>query len=314
MIEKIPLDSPFWTELDPASSPAVREILAEFIENPDTDSDLFFSLCERLCESNTLYPPFYLAFPYLAEAAAGKPPEEALELWTWIGAWFAEGEEGYREQIPDEVTAVYRQAQTEAEEAFFDFLFQADFSEVSEDLHYLLAVPFGLINSDFVKAAALFDSEIELEAACPNGHINLYQINKKGVFNSKKEKAPDSQTLYGHILESIAQLPSRPNNQWLDNHRLNNHRLNNHWLELLEKRAAKKDSEESCTAYTLCEKGIDENTPLSIAVFLYAYLLRQLSSNKEDILFGELCLKMTGQARCPQCGAVFPLLDGWRQI
>lgn len=304
MSKKIPLDSPFWTELDPGPSPTVREMLAEFIENPDTDSDLFFSLCECLCESNTLYPSFYLAFPYLAELAAGRPPEEALELWIWIGAWYAEGEEEYREQIPDEVMAVYRQAQAEAKKAFFDFLLQADFSETSEGLHYLLAVPFGLIRSDFAKAAALFDSEIELEAACPSGHIDLYHISKKGISNSKKEKAPDIQAPYSHILESIAQLPSCPTNQWLDNQ----------WLQLLEKCAAKEDSEESRTAYALCEKGIGKNTPLSAAVFLYAYLLRQLSSNKEDTLFGELCLKMTGQARCPQCGTVFPLLDGWRRI
>ena len=298
MISKIPLDSPYWAALDPGPSPTVRELLAEFIKSPDAspESDLFASLCERLCESNTLYPPFYLAFPYLAEAAAGKPPKEAAELWAWIGAWFAEGNEEYQDNIPGEATAVYKQARADAEKAFFHFFLQYDFSDAPEDLHYLLAAPFGLARPDFAKAAALFDSEIELEAACPNGHIALYLIGQKGVCNSKKEKAPGLQTPYAHILNDIASLPLCPENPW---------------LKLLEKCAAAKNDDEYRAAYAVCEKGIGEGTPLSAAVFLYAYLLKRLSSDKGDILFGDLCLNMAGDACCPQCGAVFRLLDGW---
>ncbi|MDE7352575.1 MAG: DUF4982 domain-containing protein [Acetatifactor sp.] len=52
------------------------------------DSDVFAELCGRICESNTIYPAFYLVFPYMVEIAMGQPPAQAGELWEWMGHGF----------------------------------------------------------------------------------------------------------------------------------------------------------------------------------------------------------------------------------
>lgn len=90
-MRKIALEHEAWRLAEePRMEPPTRELVERFRECPDThmDSDVFAELCERICESNTIYPAFYLVFPYLVEIAMGQPPAQAGNCGSGWGHGF----------------------------------------------------------------------------------------------------------------------------------------------------------------------------------------------------------------------------------
>lgn len=281
------------------AEPAIRELVEQFRECPDTsmDSDVFAELCERICESNTIYPAFYLVFPYLVEIAMGQPPAQAVELWEWMGAWISESYQTYVAGMPREVMDVYRESLSVAEEAVLDFICRYDFSSRESSIHYLSGAPFAFVKPEFGYLSTMFDTELWEEASCPKGHVETYTIRGKGIADSSGRSVSVQKTAWEEVQGLIDKMPVRHPNPW---------------TKLLPVIDGFEDCQEKRMAEAVCGKGISRETPFPAAVFLYLYLLWNLGRAEEDAEFSQLCRRMFDRISCPVCGAQFVFIDGWQ--
>ena len=290
-----------WMQAEDAhSEPAIWELVEQFQECPDTstDSDVFMELCERICESNTIYPAFYLVFPYMVDIVTREPEEAARELWMWMGAWLSDSYQSYASKMSEVVMEVYRESLIVAEVAVLDFISRHDFSSYV-DFHYLLGAPFAFVRPKFGYLSTVLDTEFEEEASCPGGHIESYNIRRKGITDSSDRYVSVREISWKEIRVLLEKMPVRHPNPW---------------DVLLPVIDAFENCEEKQIAEAVCKKGISRETPFRIAVFLYIYLLQNISRNKEEILFSKNCRRMFDKISCPVCGVHFTFIDGWQNL
>lgn len=298
-MRKIALEHEAWRLAEePRMEPPTRELVERFRECPDThmDSDVFAELCERICESNTIYPAFYLVFPYLVEIAMGQPPAQAGELWEWMGAWISESYQPYAAGMPREVMEVYRESLSVAETAVLDYICRCGFSSHRGSIHYLSGAPFAFVKPEFGYLSTMSDTELWEEASCPNGHTETYTIRKKGIADSSNRRISMQETAWEEVGRLIGKMPARHPNPW---------------TRLLPVVNGLEDCREKQMAEAACRKGISRETPFPVAVFLYLYLLQNMGRAGEDAEFSQLCRRMFDRISCPACGVQFIFMDGW---
>ncbi len=299
-MRKIEFGHEAWRQAEEiGAEPGIRELVEQFRECPDTgmDSDVFAELCGRICESNTIYPAFYLVFPYMVEIAMGQPPAQAVELWEWMGAWISESYQPYAAGMSREVMDVYRESLAVAEEAVLDFLCRYDFSSHRDSIHYVTGAPFAFVKPEFGYLSTMFDTELWEEASCPEGHMETYIIRRKGITDSGNRSVSVQETAWEEVRSLTDKMPVRQPNPWTG---------------LLSVIDGFEDCAEKHMAKAVCRKGISQETPFPVAVFLYLYLLRNLDRAEEDAEFSQLCHRMFDRISCPACGAQFVFIDGWQ--
>lgn len=279
--------------------PAIWELVEQFQECPDTsmDSDVFAELCERICESNTIYPAFYLVFPYLVDIVMGLDAGQARDLWEWMGAWISESYQPYASKQPREVMEVYRESLAAAEKAVLNFISRYDFSSCGNSIHYLLGAPFAFVKPEFGYLSTMFDTELQEETVCPAGHMETYTIRKNGMKDSSGRSVLRQADSWEGIRGQIDGMPVRNANPW---------------VRLLPLIGTFEACEAKTVAEAVCRKGLGRETPFQAAVFLYLYLLQNISRDREDIRFSKLCFQMFQKVSCPVCGAGFAFIDGWQ--
>ena len=298
-MRKIEFGHEAWRQAEEiGAEPGIRELVEQFRECPDTgmDSDVFAELCGRICESNTIYPAFYLGFPYMVEIAMGQPPAQAVELWEWMGAWISESYQPYAAGMSREVMDVYRESLAGAEEAVLDFLCRYDFSSHRDGIHYVTGAPFAFVKPEFGYLSTMSDKELWEEASCPKGHTETYRIRKKGIADSSNRRVSLQETAWEEVGRQIGKMPARHPNPWAG------------LLYVVERF---EDCREKQMAEAACRKGISRETPFPVAVFLYLYLLQNMGRAEEDAEFSQLCRRMFDRISCPACGAQFIFMDGW---
>lgn len=301
-LRKIPLDNEFWTQSEPAyTGPSVCDLLRQFEACPDTgrDSEVFAELCERICESNTIYPVFYLVFPYLVDLVVRQPAEQAKELWEWMGAWLSEGYQAYASRMPREVMDVYQESLILAERAVLDFISQYDFASCRDSVGYLLGAPFAFVNPEFGVLSTMHDMEIWLETSCPGGHTSLCTVQRRGITDSSERSVFHSEVCWRELRGRLDRMPVRSPNPW---------------DSLLPLPARAEEGEKKQIAAAVCQKGISGDSPRSAAVFLYSYLLESLSPCEEEVQFARVCYRLLDKISCPECGVSYTVIDGWKNF
>lgn len=299
-MRKIALGHEAWRQAENAPmEPAIWELVEQFQECPDIsmDSDVFAELCERICESNTIYPAFYLVFPYLVDIVMGLEAGQARQLWEWMGAWISESYQPYASKLPREVMETYRESLATAERAVLDFISRYDFSSCGNSIHYLLGAPFAFVRPEFGYLSAMFDTELIEETACPAGHMETYTIRRKGMKDSSGRSVSPQEDSWEGIRGQLDRMPVRNANPW---------------ARLLPLIGTFEDCEAKSVAEAVCKKGLGTEAPFQAAVFLYLYLLQNISRDKGDTQFSKLCFQMFQKVSCPVCGASFAFIDGWQ--
>lgn len=304
MLNQIPLNSHLWNQLEIGcleNRQTTQELLLQFAENPDTESELFLELHGRIFDSNTCLSVFYLALPYLIDIADKAPLPSALELWAWLGSFLAEGVQR-REDLPAEVLTVYEEWLHYGAEECLNLICQKDISDAS-DLPHLLATPLAMINPAFgyVSSSAVKDDmgyDTELAATCPKGHICSYTLTDSEISNALGHQgtAPSS-CLYEKESSEMAQVEI---NIWtsLSTELKHSSTANRLYADLAQK---------------IGEKGITANTPVPLTLILYGCLLEHFGLDETDHQLAQRCFHLMNIVTCPECGEEFIFADGWRE-
>ena len=143
----------------------------------------------------------------------------------------------------------------------------------------------------------MVDTEVWEDGSCPGGHLETYIIRRKGITDSGNRSVSVQETAWEEVRSLTDKMPVRQPNPWTG---------------LLPVIDGFEDCAEKHMAKAVCRKGISQETPFPVAVFLYLYLLRNLDRAEEDAEFSQLCRRMFDRISCPACGAQFVFIDGWQ--
>lgn len=305
MRNKIPLNSVLWKQLEDGCvklQPGTPELLQQFIENPDIDSDIFHALFDRIFDSNTCLPQFYLVLPYLIDLASQAAPKVTADLWAYIGGWLGEGVQDHKE-IPESVLAVYHVWLDSGVNQCLQFICEQDLS-ACKDLSYVLSAPLSMVHPAFGYVATCnlkhdVGYETTLESTCPHGHLCDYSLDDYRVVNAQGAQGRVCAQAFWNA--KIDQLPSLECNPW---------------QALVPKLRCASWHQELYLqiAQRLCQKGISRETPVSLTILLYACLLECFGQGElGNHEIAQRCLHMLNEIACPECGIYFCLADGWQE-
>ncbi|WP_405846401.1 WD40 repeat domain-containing protein [Streptomyces sp. NBC_01518] len=90
MIQKLPLNSPRWRDLDGVTAEEVQVLLEHMTSTADTGADVdwrqtWTHMTDDLLADGTVYNSAYAVLPHLVEAAAELPPEQSVDFWVDMG-------------------------------------------------------------------------------------------------------------------------------------------------------------------------------------------------------------------------------------
>lgn len=119
MIQKLPLNSPRWRDLDGVTAEEVRALLESMTSTAVTGADVDWRqtwtyMTDDLMADGTVYNSAYAVLPHLVEAAAELPPDQSVDFWVDMG-FIVTAED--RPAIPADLEAGFSAALRLAEQA-----------------------------------------------------------------------------------------------------------------------------------------------------------------------------------------------------
>lgn len=300
MFNKIDFSNPVWMELEADETP---ELLQDFFENADTDSDEFYDLMDNLIEASVCKPAMYLAIPHLIEFALSLDFEDAVDLWCYIGIFLADALD-YRNIVPVQVIEVYDQALHYAQEVYPQLIVN-NRSQLAEHGHELLATLFGIVQHPFCKIISdnFYANDLVGESLvfCTNQHENdviIYSDSSIAPITQYKKKYKI--TPIPMACEPLNVACTNPN-PWkcfaapLEDFLLSDIQISSEVKSHIQ------------TTISIVKKGVDSNLPMKFVFSIMGSLLYW--GGMEEFAFRSF--HAWDMVRCTRCENEFCFADQW---
>lgn len=187
------------------------ELLNQFEEMPNTESEVFLCIKDYIWEEGTCYSDFFIVVPYLIRIASNLRIHESKDLWSYLGCWTAT-QEKYRVDISKDVLADFDLALAKAEKACIKQIMSVEKLN-DQDAIYLYASLFSFAKHRFgyMTLAGYKDDIVGTSIAeCPNGHVTDYSIYNSGIVCYEEHENPCKIPMnddYNYILSSKSDNP-----------------------------------------------------------------------------------------------------------
>lgn len=296
-MRKIEFDDKIWEELGAQNLP---ELINEFAENPEVDSENFRELVDCIWDAGVCEPIFFVAIPHLIDIASKLEFHRAKDLWCYLGSWVSTHNK-YCGEISEQVLDLFYSSLQYAEKVCIESILKV--SKLNDiDAVYLYASLFAFSNHDLgymTMSSYKDDLEGTSVTKCENGHLNDVTVYNSGIVAYEEKEHPS--TIAFVDLDSINyHFEKSDNNPWL-------------LFEGCIQRLIKNDniSQEIKSHLKLSELivkyGVKPDLPVKYAFSLYGSLLLCNGSIDESNRIFHGWDKIT----CQECGQKFIFADGW---